>query len=1323
MEDYSQLPPALRWAAIKSAKKKPAITDAKRISLKDDSKATRSRRSKFEDSCSSVMSTHTGTSTTDASNKSAKHSTEMLKKKLKKVKKMLDKSTVGTKEYKNLQKKRTDYQNQITQQEEKEERESCGVVSHSLSTSLHSSKSKFEDSISSSVMSTHTSTTDASNKSAKYSTEMLKKKLKKVEKMLDKSTVGTKEYKNLQKKRIEYQYQIGQQEEEQAFEKDIKSTDNTNIKLDAREEARRLMQVALEKKKAKANAGRPKAKRSKEEKEKALLEKKQTEKRLEEERQQQQQLAMEKKRKEEEKKIIEDQEEEERQRQHAYIDAQADRKKKESYQEEARRLKKEVMEKKRIQERQEGEERHRQRQIDNDDRKKHETDLEEFQRLKKEAMEKKRIQVKQEEEKRQRQRQIDDEDRKKNEADLEEARRLNEEVMEKKRIQEEQEEEERQRQRQIDDEDRKKHEADLEEFRRQKKEELEKNYIQNKIIGFATAEEEEITWKRAVLEEARSLKKEAMEKKRIQDKIMKNDDNNNDSDSDSDNSGSDSGSDSDDDSDSDSDSNNDSDSDSDKEEEEEEERQRQYQDDDDEKRKEKKIEGEEHKQKAREETMAVDIHDIEQNNRETDQQSQRQERTESETKEEQDTTQPQEATKDFLDLKTLAEPYSDNTKKILRDLESNEIRQNKIERILMQNGIAITECIAYEEAKDKIAEITDSMKELMAAEMDSYTKEKKYFALEEQLAKYTTALMLTDEYAEDQIRLEQNWEDSIENDNIAAIQKLRSYMPVKIRHMTEDELATNTTPNGKTLPIKFARKFKRTNVLQLLRVDPDDIENMHPSTLESMRTTGLTLTERRAIHEHFKEIVDRWAEKKSDPSMEKKWQWYQSLKRKFREMLNAYSNCVEKYGPPGNHQYAKRDDPGGGGCPLLGNQCPIKADATMDYSEDYGYTKEAEYENSDGDSVPRNKSPRGSVFAFFRSQQNTSAKSKSSEAEMMEEFRCRLHLDANETDVDTKLLRELSHSHKRIKTLEKQLAFAGLSLPEEDISYSFAKARVCALTVELENIATAMGNTTDKKLAEQEREFGRLSQELDKYNNALMLTKEWAQEQKDKERQWEINVSQANYVALQKIRRHMPVDIRNMSETALSSYSTPNGKVLPMAIVKKFKRTNILMILRTDPADIELMHPSSIEAMRTTGLTLTERRALHEHLKETAPKWKAMKSDKSCERKWMWHASLQSKLKEMIEHYDKHTETYGPPENHPYKKRNDPPDGAGCPLLGNQCPVKADLSIYYNDDYGFPDQAEYEKQSVAKSNLLTMDDIDKRKREDEAYYNGSSDHS
>jgi len=98
----------------------------------------------------------------------------------------------------------------------------------------------------------------------------------------------------------------------------------------------------------------------------------------------------------------------------------------------------------------------------------------------------------------------------------------------------------------------------------------------------------------------------------------------------------------------------------------------------------------------------------------------------------------------------------------------------------------------------------------------------------------------------------------------------------------------------------------------------------------------------------------------------------------------------------------------------------------------------------------------------------------------------------------------------------------------------------------------------------------------------------------------------------------------------------------------------------------------------------------------------------------MWHASLKSKFKDMLEKYDKHVETYGPSENHPYRKRNDP-SGTGCALLGNQCPIKADQTINYNDDYRFPDHEEYEKQSVAKSNLPTMDELEKRKRENEFY--------
>jgi hypothetical protein len=74
------------------------------------------------------------------------------------------------------------------------------------------------------------------------------------------------------------------------------------------------------------------------------------------------------------------------------------------------------------------------------------------------------------------------------------------------------------------------------------------------------------------------------------------------------------------------------------------------------------------------------------------------------------------------------------------------------------------------------------------------------------------------------------------------------------------------------------------------------------------------------------------------------------------------------------------------------------------------------------------------------------------------------------------------------------------------------------------------------------------------------------------------------------------------------------------------------------------------------------------------------------ERKWMWQASLERRYSETIEMYQKHVDQYGPEDNHPYKKRNEP-SGAGCSLLGNQCPVKANLIIDYNTDYGSPEEA------------------------------------
>ncbi|KAL3910288.1 MAG: hypothetical protein SGILL_007750, partial [Bacillariaceae sp.] len=83
--------------------------------------------------------------------------------------------------------------------------------------------------------------------------------------------------------------------------------------------------------------------------------------------------------------------------------------------------------------------------------------------------------------------------------------------------------------------------------------------------------------------------------------------------------------------------------------------------------------------------------------------------------------------------------------------------------------------------------------------------------------------------------------------------------------------------------------------------------------------------------------------------------------------------------------------------------------------------------------------------------------------------------------------------------------------------------------------------------------------------------------------------------------------------------------------------------------------------------------------------------------------------------YEQHVQQYGPADNHPYAKRNDPSAG-GCPLLGNQCPVKADLATDYSGDYGFPDYGVYMKENIAKSKLLTMEDIERRKQEDEMEY-------
>jgi len=287
-----------------------------------------------------------------------------------------------------------------------------------------------------------------------------------------------------------------------------------------------------------------------------------------------------------------------------------------------------------------------------------------------------------------------------------------------------------------------------------------------------------------------------------------------------------------------------------------------------------------------------------------------------------------------------------------------------------------------------------------------------------------------------------------------------------------------------------------------------------------------------------------------------------------------------------------------------------------------------------------------------------------------------------------RLLDELEEAGRRQKRLEKQLAQAGVVITE-DIPYDVAKERVASIAQRMSEIGCA--ESKDVKLRE---EYFLLEREMDKYVTALQLTDEWIEEQEEIERKWEESIRQANEIAITKIRRHMPVDVRNQTEHSLTELPTPNGRYLPRQIAKKFKRANVLQLLRSDPEDIALMHPATLENLRCCGLTLTERRALYHHLKDVAVRWKAIQGDKMTERKWTWFEFLKSRFKEKLEDWQRHVDQYGPPGNHPYFDRHDPEAG-GCPYHGKQCALRADNAAEYDGDYGYPDGPEYFRSDIA----------------------------
>ncbi|KAL3666100.1 hypothetical protein V7S43_008892 [Phytophthora oleae] len=279
------------------------------------------------------------------------------------------------------------------------------------------------------------------------------------------------------------------------------------------------------------------------------------------------------------------------------------------------------------------------------------------------------------------------------------------------------------------------------------------------------------------------------------------------------------------------------------------------------------------------------------------------------------------------------------------DDESNALKKKLkvLERQLKQAGISVAEVIPYELAKRKVAEISKRLQEIGSSEVVLEDKQaqaasrKEYYILEQEMEKYHMALVMTDEYIEEQRRQEQEWEDTNQTANREALRLLRATIPVDISRLSERELIELKTPTGIKFPAELARRLKRTNVLQLLRTDPKTIVKMHPSVIDGYRTTGITLLERRALHAVMKEPFQAWKKQQKDEMAQKKYAWYCKLKEAFiTAATNLQNHCKATAGS--DFDTAKHS------CELLGLACPVRAEERVRKLYcNLGFTAEAEF--------------------------------------------------------------------------------------------------------------------------------------------------------------------------------------------------------------------------------------------------------------------------------------------------------------------------------------------------------------------------------------------
>lgn len=349
----------------------------------------------------------------------------------------------------------------------------------------------------------------------------------------------------------------------------------------------------------------------------------------------------------------------------------------------------------------------------------------------------------------------------------------------------------------------------------------------------------------------------------------------------------------------------------------------------------------------------------------------------------------------------------------------------KLEKQLQQAGIAVAADIPYEEAKQKVEEIAKRMGEIGSADVthpDPVVQKQlreEYYRLEQDMEKYNTALMLTDEYAAEEARKEREWEEENYEENVKALKAIRRMMPVDIKKMSEAELEGMTTPNGKKMVREIVRKFKRTNVLELLRMNPADIARNHPSLLENLRVTGLSVTERRALHIHLSGIAETWKAQQGEEMTKKKYEWFKTLKETFKTVVNSYNKHVKQYGPADNHPYATRDDPDIG-CPMIGKQCPIKANNSPAYNIDLGYPEGDVYMES---SVQKGNPDDAGARALAEAQAFAREKLANSRADGLKKHykNIRLVAEANgvcellDTSMDTIENRQLHWFQARLK--------------------------------------------------------------------------------------------------------------------------------------------------------------------------------------------------------------------------------------------------------------------------------------------------------------------